>query len=268
MLSGIFSRYEWLLWLALVAALLAASHAGDYVARRAKRRGRTYDTHTLTVEGALLGLLSLLLGFTFSMANDHFVTRQHDLDNEVTAIASVWRHALRLPPAEAADVRALVRRDVDAQLALYSASDLDASVASVRRAAAGPPEALWTFARDYAARHPQDPDARSLLDSVDAMMDAHRLRVESIRKVISPAILALLAGVAMAGLCVMGYASRASGKAHSLLPPLMAVVVASVITLIVDLHAPSQGMIRLNTVAGAGRCRRLARPGGEAVLER
>ncbi|MBS0320822.1 MAG: hypothetical protein JSR18_09810 [Proteobacteria bacterium] len=247
MLADLFNRYEWLLWVVLVGLLLAAAHGGDYVARVAERRGRTHDAHTLTVEGALLGLLSLLLGFTFSMANDHFVTRQHDLDSEVTAIAAVWRHAALLPPAEAAAARGLVRRDVDAQLALYAASDDESDIDTVVAAATSAPMALWQFARDYLAGHPADPEARALLVAVDTMIDAHRLRVASIRKVIAPSVLVLLTGVAMAGLCVMGYASRASGKMHSLLPPLMAIVVASVITLIVDLHSPSRGMIRLST---------------------
>jgi len=72
--------YDVNLWLILVASIgfcLLATEAGFLLGRRSQA---TIDDHSIsqiyTIQGAALGLLALLLGFTFSMAMSRYDTRK------------------------------------------------------------------------------------------------------------------------------------------------------------------------------------------------
>jgi hypothetical protein len=72
--------YDVKLWLILVASIgffLLATEAGFLLGRR--RQSTTGDhaiSQIYTIQGAALGLLALLLGFTFSMAMSRYDTRK------------------------------------------------------------------------------------------------------------------------------------------------------------------------------------------------
>ncbi len=50
----------------------------------------------------MLGLLALLLGFTFSLALNHFEARRNLVVQEANALGSAWREAHMSPPASPA----------------------------------------------------------------------------------------------------------------------------------------------------------------------
>lgn len=58
---------------------------------------------------ATLTLLGLIIGFTFSMAGNHFDQRRSYEETEANAIATEYLRADLLPAAEASRVRALLR---------------------------------------------------------------------------------------------------------------------------------------------------------------
>ena len=72
------------------------------------------------MDGAVYGLLALLIGFTFSGAAERFNNRRvliGDIDNTAS---TVWRRIDLLPPEQQPAIRAGLRRYVDELIAYYT----------------------------------------------------------------------------------------------------------------------------------------------------
>jgi hypothetical protein len=67
------------------------------------------------IQGALLGLLGLLLGFTFAMAVGRYQARRDLVVKEANAIGTTFLRASLLPEAHRAPVEDLLRRYVEAR---------------------------------------------------------------------------------------------------------------------------------------------------------
>ena len=118
----ILAAYAPLVALSLFAALLAAQEAGFRAGRR-RRSGEadTAPTGLGAVEGALFGLMGLLIAFTFSGAEARFENRRRLIVQEANAIGTAYLRIDLLPAASQPAVRDLFRRYVDQRLAGYAA---------------------------------------------------------------------------------------------------------------------------------------------------
>ena len=70
-------------------------------------------------EGAVFGLLGLLLAFTFSGAASRFKARRHLIAEEANAIGTAYLRVNLLPLDAQPEVRQLFRRYLDTRIATY-----------------------------------------------------------------------------------------------------------------------------------------------------
>ncbi len=66
----------------------------------------------MAAQGAVLGLLALLLGFTFSLALSHFDARTAAVVDEANAIGTAWLRTDLLPEPERTEARDLMKQYV------------------------------------------------------------------------------------------------------------------------------------------------------------
>lgn len=90
---------------------------GVWVGTRRRRTHIPDRDHLGTIQAALLGLLGLLLGFSFSGAMTRFTARQDALWTEASAIENAYQRAEFLP--NAAQVRQLLREYAVIRLELF-----------------------------------------------------------------------------------------------------------------------------------------------------
>lgn len=89
---------EFVLFLLTVSVLYGGAEIGFQYGRRFAERSRPeIHSHVATVEGALLGLLALLLGFAFAMAMSRCDTRKQVLLEEVNDLGTTYLRAHLLP---------------------------------------------------------------------------------------------------------------------------------------------------------------------------
>jgi hypothetical protein len=102
----------------LISALMfAALEVGYRLGIRAKKKEPKPIEGTSVVEGAVLTLLGLMLTFTLAQSKENFETRKKLLIDTVNVVTTTYDQAALLPPDERDEVRALLRRYVDAQIA-------------------------------------------------------------------------------------------------------------------------------------------------------
>jgi hypothetical protein len=119
-------------------------HATNDVARKGQIGG---------VQGAVLGLLGLLLGFTFAMALERYDTRRALVVQEANAVRTTYLRASLLPDAHQAPVKDLLRRYVDVRLQYWPVVDDPARFAAGKQLIYDLQAQLWKHAGEAAKEH-------------------------------------------------------------------------------------------------------------------
>src|SRR3984957_2166732 len=89
-----------------LAVILAASELGWQLGMRGSGRG---GSNASTLESAMLGLLALIIGFSFAMALSRFEARRDAVVNEANAIGTAALRARLLPDPHRAETLKLLR---------------------------------------------------------------------------------------------------------------------------------------------------------------
>jgi hypothetical protein len=107
------------------------------IARQA-RADEPDKSHVSTLHGAVLGLLALLLGFTFAMAVSRYEHRKTLIVDQANAIGTAELRARLLPEPDASSARTLLREYLDTRLQ-YNAAGVDMTSLDAAESAADSP---------------------------------------------------------------------------------------------------------------------------------
>lgn len=226
--------------LALFAGLFGAARVGSWMGQRQHRHSEGAD-HLGTIQGAILGLLALLLGFSFSAASDRYSARTQLIVDEANAIGTAWLRTDLIPGEGREAMRDLLRRYVGLRLAFY-----ETSAAGARAAAAVEVEALQKsiWARAVGAAKASPEFANVLLPAMNEMLDAEGRRSNASGRHLPALIICLLILCSLVAVTAVSYAMGVAGKQARLLTGTLAFLVASVLWTIIDLDHPRRGLIR------------------------
>jgi hypothetical protein len=133
--------------------ILAAGEIGCRLGVLVGSKGRD----TALLDGAILGLLALMIGFTFAMALSRFEGRREAVLNEANAIRTTALRARLLPEPHDAQVVKLLREYVQVRLAIMqrvpSSKELDNAIARANAIQ----ESLWQLTQTVAGKYPLRP---------------------------------------------------------------------------------------------------------------
>jgi hypothetical protein len=242
LMSEIFSS-AWIVLLFCGAVLIGMTELGYlfglklHQAKDAARKEQISSIH-----GAVLGMLGLLLGFTFAMALDRYDKRRGLVIQEANAIGTTFLRASLLPDEQQEPVKALLRRYVDVRLDYQSQADSPAKHAEGMRLSSEIESELWSHAIRASQAAPNDITA-TFIESLNETIDTDAERIAAGRSRIPAGVSIILLVVASFGSFTSGYASGAHGARTLLNSLLMPLLITSVIVLIFDLTHPRQGFI-------------------------
>jgi hypothetical protein len=241
---------------ALQAALLAAAlFAGMVVllevGRRLGARDRARDPEAKgigAVDGAIFGLLGLLLAFTFSGAASRFDTRRHLIVEETNAIGTAYlRLDLLAEPARLA-LQDKFRRYLDSRIDTYRKVPDMAAVKLELATTNRLQNEIWSEAV-RAASAQQSPAATSLLlSALNEMIDITTTRTLAAEMHPPAVVFAMLYGVSLISALLAGFGMSASTTRKGLHICAFAAVVAAAVYVILDLEYPRLGLIRVDAL--------------------
>jgi hypothetical protein len=137
------------IFLASLVVILAAKEVGRWLGVRADDQG---GDEVLTLQGACLGLLALMIAFTFAMALSRFEGRRDAVLQEANAIGTAALRARLLPEPHNTETLKLLREYVQIRLDITqrvpSPAEFDAAVANSNRIQ----QQLWQQAMAMAAK--------------------------------------------------------------------------------------------------------------------
>ncbi len=229
----------------VVVLTLVAAIAGVRLGRR--HRDRLSDsarTQMYGLEASLLGLLALLLGFSFAMAESRYDLRKQLVVDEANAIGTARLRASVIGDARAVEIRRLLGEYVATRLGGYRARD-----AAGLRAALAESERLqgeiWARAGALARQDPRSLPAALLLQSLNEVIDLHAKRVAAGQNHIPTVVLLTLLAVAVVTMGWVGACIGFSTRRGTVPMLLLSLLISSVIVVIVDLDQPRVGLIRV-----------------------
>ena len=109
---------DYSLSLIFTASLLAIFVAAEIGRRVGLLAARQKQENISTIEGAILGLLALLIAFTFSMALSLYEVRRDAVLNEANAIGTTALRARLLPAPHNAECLKLLREYIQVQVGI------------------------------------------------------------------------------------------------------------------------------------------------------
>jgi hypothetical protein len=232
----------WLVALVVIALLLAAALLGRWVrTRRLGERGDEDKDGESLIMSAVLGLLALLLGFTFALAIDRFDNRRAMVVDEANAIRTTWLRAQLLDEPHRTRISTLLQAYTENRLALATITDQERGMALLRR------NDLYQFqlwrATAVALRPIRNTElASSVTETTNNMIDMGAARRAARRAHVPPRVLSILLLYMIVSAYAIGYALLGARIKWALLV-LLALVTLSYL-LILDIDNPNRGGIR------------------------
>lgn len=236
----------WGLFIVILLVVLVSVECG-YRLGKYRRNHREWEKEAPvgTMVGATLGLLALILAFTFGLAAARFDTRRQVLLDEANAIGTAYLRAGMLPDKRE-EIRTLLRNYVNARV---EAVRLTKTIEGIRRSENIQNE-LWAEATAVAEKNPNSIVVGLFVQSLNQVIDLHAERVQaSLRSRIPGAIWIGLFSVAALSLAGMGYHAGMVGTRRSLAILAVAFTFSVVIELIADLDRPQEGVLKVSQQA-------------------
>ena len=226
-----------------VFGLLATSVAiGVLVGRRRLARGDDNHGTVGVVQGALLGLVGLLLAFGLSMAVGRYETRRGLVVQEANDIGTTYLRAQLLAEPERSETLELLKDYGDAAVEmaeLVPGSDEFVAVADTKEALQ---RELWALAGDAVAARPQDSAPKLYIETLNDTIDRHTDRVTSLGNRVPPPVMWLELLCSALALGAMALYLTMLGR--KLAPSFLTAAVLGIILLVsFDLDRPERGII-------------------------
>ncbi|HDS0923320.1 TPA: hypothetical protein QDZ10_001794 [Stenotrophomonas maltophilia] len=234
----------WLLTLIFFAALIAARELGAFLRTRHTRRnaqkpassnadageGDSFSTNTV------MGLLALLIGFTFSLALGRYDDRRTLVLQEANALGTTWLRTDLLDTADAERVRAVLRRYIDARVDFANAKTAQQEVNEYARTTALQTE-LWVAVMAATAPFRDTPRASLMITTTNESIDLAGERFAARQNHIPHRILRMLLLFSLFAAGLLGYERHRQRSSSTLLLLLFSLAVG----LVLDLDLPSTG---------------------------
>jgi hypothetical protein len=193
-----------------------------------------------------VGLLGLMLAFTFGWAATRYDARGNARVDEAKEVANVFRLADFLPDPERARARTLLRNYITVSL---SASDAESFRRAFKTREAMHHE-LWAIGVRAVEANPTSEIAREFVKELDALLNSHLVRSTlAVSARIPPGIVAGLAAILLLTMVMLGYQMglRSPTRSFALVPLILSV--SLVIFLIIDLDRPIEGLLKISNRA-------------------
>ena len=229
--------------LAILAVLVVAATIGYrghvWLLHRA---GETESESHDYLLSAVLGLLALLLGFTFSLALNRHEDRRNLVVQEANAIDTAWLRAQILASPNKEAVSQLLRAYLDARLDWSETEGADNS--SARTAVLQ--RKLWAATGQAVRSEPNPQLSRALMDPMNQSFDLASARSAAGAAHVPDRVLTVLLLYAVLAAAMLGYTAAAKGKPQRIATVCVLVAVTLALVMILDIDRPRSGAIQVS----------------------
>jgi hypothetical protein len=244
-----YSLSSWTIALTILAVMLLAMEAGFRIGRRGQAPSSPETRSQISaVLTSLLGILALLLGFTFSIALDRYSGRSLAVVNEANAIGTAFLRTDLLPEPARTDARRAFAdyTGVRTRMSVLTWNQKDERIAMQVRALELQ-DRLWRHAAEVSLLAPNPATTGLYVQSLNGMFDAYSSHMaELLRHVPLLVTLLLFAAFIVSG-GMVGYSAGLAGARPARATYLMVCVIVFLMYMVMDLDRPHRGIIQVSS---------------------
>ncbi len=219
-----------------------SARIGGYIRKREKIEGEGIFQDRDLIVASTLTLLALLIGFSFSMASERYSQRKNYEEAEANAIGTEWVRADLLPPADATNVRKLLKLYLDQRILFYETrgegelKEVDARTMQLQ-------SELWAAVRAPSLAQPT-PVAALVVSGMNDVLNSQGYTQAAWWNRIPAGAWALMAAIAICSNLLVGISAHLAdgGVIRFLVLP---IILSVAFFLIADIDSPRRGVIRV-----------------------
>lgn len=200
-----------------------------------------------TIQASLLGILALLIGFTFSLALQRYDSRSEAVVNEANAIGTTILRSSFLPLSVRAEVQSSLRSYLDLRIragaiSLDRAAERDAVLIESNAVL----DALWRHAQRAVAEDGGPVTTGLFVQALNEMIDSYGVRDAALGRHVPEVVLFLLFGTFVLTASFVGYAAGVAGHRTSVATYILVGLIVLLVFVIIDLDRPRRGLIAVS----------------------
>lgn len=202
---------------------------------------------TGSIQASILGLLALLLSFTFSMSMQRFDNRSMALIDEANAIGTAVLRVQLLPAQYQDKAIKYFQRYVDLRAAIgqldltkhEERNNYDKQISDLQRE-------IWLLAIAATNEDPRPVTTGAFVKSLNDVIDSQGKRNALLQMHVPEVVLILLFVVFVSSGGILGYSGGLSGKRVIAPIVLVSFLITLIVFIIIDLDRPKRGLIQVN----------------------
>lgn len=232
----------------LFASMAIAIEVGYRIGLKIENRANeSAKAHVTGIQASLLGVLALLLGFTFSISLQRFDNRSVAVVDEANTIGTTALRAQLLPASVRDEVQKLLNDYIEVRIQTGAITTVHQEERDVLlQKSQQLHDALWRL-----AVRATDDDARPVttglfIQALNEMIDSYARRDAALDRHVPEVVLFLLYSTFIMTGIIVGYASGLTGNRASFVTYIMVGLIVLLAFIIIDLDRPRRGLIEVN----------------------
>lgn len=215
--------------------------------RRLECAGEDWNAGLGALDGAVYGLMGLLVAFTFTGAASRFHERRDLITQHVNAIGTTWLRLDLLPAAERGQARDGIRRYVDTQMEIVRYAGDEAAIRAGLVRLNAIQQEIWDIIIRAAKTDKSTPLAQVLMPPVNEMFDLSTSRLMAARQHPPIAVFIMLGLLVLLSGLMAGFGMAKSSSQSRLHLFGFAAIMSLSVYLILDIEYPRLGLVRIDS---------------------
>jgi len=261
-----YSQSSVMIVLGLLLCMLLAMEFGFRSGHRKQVIAPEAITQANSVLVSMLGLLALLLAFTFSAALQRYEDRSQTVVVEANAIGTTYLRASLLPGGMTDEVQVTLRQYLDIRI---QEGSVDAAESELRASLVNQAKLLeaqlWSQAVRAAKLDPNPVTSGLFIQSLNELIDTSATRNAALNRHVPEFVLLVMFATIVLMTATLGYASGIAGHRVTLAAFVLVVLIALFVYLILDLDSPRRGVIQVSHESMLGLEQTIAATPGHAA---
>ncbi len=247
-LTWLHQQDSWVLTLVLIVAMLVLAELGYRAGqRRHSHVGDAGRGHFNAAQASMLGLLALLLGFTFNMSSLRYEARRQLVQEDANVLTAIGLRSWFLPDPRGTEFRQLLGQYVTMRADVAFLKSVPTGEGLASRFAQG--QALYRRMYQLVQTEVQNGNTIGpVQDLVSLLSDAvaiHEKRINAYESRVPDVILLLLFGAAATASAAVGYSGGLGRHRGLLATAMLTLLVGGTVYTILALDQPRRGLIQI-----------------------
>src|SRR4051794_4065448 len=239
-----FRLTSWELGLLFFAVILGATALGIFLGRRVRHLSDTLKEPFGVLQGALLGVVGLLLAFGLSLAVNRYEDRRANVVAEANAIGTTYLRAQTLEEPMRTRSQDLLVRYTRNAVKLSDEVPGSGGADAARANEQAIQDRLWRYAEEALDRSPTASAPRLYVETLNEMFDGETARVAALSNRVPTAVLLLEVIGASVALGLLGAHLAIGGRGVFVVVPASSRM-AFLLLVTADLDRPTRGLIKV-----------------------